>query len=70
MVIGAADLTIDASPYRQIGAEMRAPRALHNRPARSISISDDAGFGKIDADDGPIIEVTCEAEGEPGPVKF
>jgi hypothetical protein len=69
MVIGAADLPIDALTERQIGAEMRAPGTLHDRPARSISISDDAGSEKIDADDGPIIEVACQAHGKPGPMK-
>src|SRR6516225_6139429 len=69
MVIGAADLPVDALAQRQIGAEMRAPGVLHDRPARAISISDNSGSEKIDADDGPIVEVACQAHGKPGPVK-
>ena len=42
MVIGAADLPIDALAERQIGAEMRAPRALDDCPAPSIPMRDDA----------------------------
>ena len=69
MVIGAADLPVDALAQRQIRAEMRAPGTLHDRPARSISISDNAGSEKIDADDGAIVEVARESYRKPGPVK-
>jgi hypothetical protein len=69
MVIGAADLPIDALAQRQIGAKMRAPSTVHDRPARPISIRDDADPEKIDADDGPIVEFACKADGKPGPVK-
>jgi hypothetical protein len=69
MVIAAADLPIDALTERQIGAEMRAPGTLHDRAAPGIPIRGDAGSEKIDADDGPIVEVACEADGKPGPVK-
>jgi hypothetical protein len=69
MVIGAADLSVDALTERQIGAEMRAPSTLHDRPAPSTPIGDDSGSKKIDADDGSIVEVACQANGKPGPVK-
>ena len=68
-MVRAADLAFDELADRQVGPEMRAPGALHNRPARSMSISDDAGSKKIDPDDGPIIHVACEADGKPRPVK-
>ena len=42
IVIGAADLPLDALTDRQIGAKTRAPGTLHNRPARSIAIRDNA----------------------------
>jgi hypothetical protein len=58
MVIGAADLPIDALTERQIGAEMRAPSTLHDRPAPSTPIGDDSGSKKIDADDGSIDDIT------------
>jgi hypothetical protein len=47
-MVGAADLAFDHFALRQVGAEMRAPRALRDRLAGAIAISDDARADNID----------------------
>jgi hypothetical protein len=50
VVIGAAQPAIDHLPDREIGAEMRAPGALHHRLARRIAPRDDPRAEEIAAD--------------------
>jgi hypothetical protein len=69
VMIGAADLSVDHLAHRQIGAQVRAERALHQGLAARVPVEDDAGAQEVPAHDLPAPHLTGQGQGEPGLVE-
>jgi len=64
-MIGAADLAIDDLAHREVGVEMRAPGALHNRLSGGITAHGDAAGEEVHTNHRATPELTGRGHGKP-----
>jgi hypothetical protein len=64
-MIGAADLTIDNLADREVGSEMRAPGALHDRLSSGTAIDRDTCPEEVYTEDGAASELAGTSNRKP-----